>query len=197
MEENRNHHEERSNTGMVIAAVVAVLLVIGLIAYFVMGNNDVEDAIDDVKDTTENIIDNDNDTKTMSDIAGSYQAKIGNSAGIDEDTAADEDDYIELVLREDGTASLVITKNNKNTITGSYTISDNMIRMSSDTVNNTDTTGTNNIGTTGTTGTNDTTTDTNQMYEFTINDDNTLNYLNGTDNVTLSKVENNNLKYLK
>lgn len=179
MKEDRNHHED-NNSGMIIAAIIAIILVVGLIAYFVMGNNDVEDAIDDVKDTTENIIDNDNDTKTMSDIKGSYQAKIDNSSGIDQDTAADEDDYIEIVLEENGKASLVITSNNKNTITGNYTISDNMVIINT-TSETLDENNTNN----------------NQSYEFTINDDNTLSYLNGNDTVILSKVENNTLKYIK
>ena len=185
MEERKNHHEE-NNTGMIIAAVIAIVLIIGLIAYFVMGNKDVEDAIDDVKDTTENIIENDNETKTMSDIAGSYQAKIGASAGIDEDTNVDEDDYIELVLREDGTASLVITTNSKNTITGNYTLTDRTITINSDETNATNDNNTNEITNT-----------TNTTYQFTINDDNTLNYMNGDNNITLSKVENNTLKYIK
>lgn len=199
--EERNHHEEKNNTGMIIAAVIAILLVLGLIAYFVMGNNDVEDAIDDVQDTTENIIDNDNDTKTMSDVAGSYQAQVGNSEGIDEDTAADEDDYIELVLREDGTSSLVMTTNNENVVTGNYTISGNMIRITSgntmtDATDNTDTTE-DIADTENQTGNETTATDNNQTYEFTINDDNTLSYMTGNDSVTLSKVDNNTLKYIK
>ena len=172
MEENKNHHEEKSNTGMIIAAIILIFITIGLIAYFAMGN-DVTDAIDDVKDTTENIIENDNDTKTINDVIGSYQAKIGASAGIDEDTPADEDDYIELVLKEDGTSSLVITTKSKNTITGSYTISDNVITVTSD---------------------EDTIDDT---YQFNINDDNSLNYINDNNTITLSKVDNNNLKYIK
>ncbi|MBR2833596.1 MAG: hypothetical protein IKE75_04130 [Bacilli bacterium] len=194
MKENRDHHEGSNNTGMIIAAVIAVLLVIGLIAYFVMGNNNVEDAIDDVKDTTENIIDNDNETKTMSDVAGSYQAKIGDSAGVDEDTGADEDNYIELVLREDGTASLVMTADSKDVITGSYTISNNMIRISGD---NKTTETTNQDGTTVENTTDNNMQANSQTYTFTINADNTLGYMSGNDNVTLSKVEKTTLKYIK
>ena len=62
MEERKNHHED-NNTGLTIAAIIAIILIIGLIAYFVMGNNSAKDAIDGVKNEAENIIDNDNDTK--------------------------------------------------------------------------------------------------------------------------------------
>ncbi|MBR3363049.1 MAG: hypothetical protein IKG40_03890 [Bacilli bacterium] len=188
MEERKNHREEKNNTGMTIAAIIAILLIIGLIAYFVMGNKDVEDAIDDVKDTTENIIENDNETKTMSDVVGSYQAKIGASTGIDEDTTADEDDYIELVLREDGTASLVITTNNKDITTGNYTVENNTITITATTTTNTNKKDNNNTMDT---------IDNTENYQFTINDDNTLNYMNDTNTITLSKVESNTLKYIK
>ena len=36
-----------------------------------------------------------------------------------------------------------------------------------------------------------------ENYEFKINDDNTLTYMNGTSEVTLKKVATTNLKYLK
>ncbi len=202
MEERKNHHEEKNNTGLAIVAIIAILLMIGLIIYFAMGNNTTKDAIDDVKDTTENIINNDNDTKTMSDVAGSYQTKIGNSVGIDEDTAADEEDYIELVLKEDSTASLVITTNSENIITGNYTITDNLVTITS---NDTDSQETNNMTDEATINNdnnevtdNNIITDTNtETYQFTINDDNTLSYMNGNNNVTLKKVKKDALKYIK
>lgn len=186
MKETKDH---KDNTGMIIAAVIAILLVLGLVIYFFTnGKDDVKDAIDDTGDTIENITDNDNDTKTAADVAGSYQAKIGNTAGIDEDTAADEDDYIELVLSEDGTAKLVITTDTKDVITSSYTISNDKIRLTK-----------NDETTTDETETNDTvkTDKDRQTYEFKINDDDTLTYVHGGSNVTLAKVTDTNLKYIK
>ena len=144
--ENKDHkeiheeHHSNDNTGMIIAAVIAVLLVVGLIAYFMMDKNDVKNAINDTGNAVENVIDNDNDTKTVSDVVGSYQAKVGNSKGIDEDTAADEDDYIELTLEQDKTARLVMTEDSKTPIIGTFNVSKNKIRITATTETNNNTT---------------------------------------------------------
>jgi len=211
--ENKDHkevhevHHDKDNTGMIIAAVIAIILVVGLIAYFMMDRNDVKDAIDNTGNAVENVIDNDNDEKTVSDVIGSYQAKVGNSKGIDEDTAADEDDYIELTLSQDKTARLVMTEDSKTPITGTFNVSKNKIRITATTNDNTATDNgatTNDNDTTATNDNNDTDnltdnvtgsrTNTTKTYEFKINDDNTLTYMNGTSEVTLKKVATPNLK---
>lgn len=204
MKENNDH---KDNTGMVIAIIIAILLVVGLIAYFAMnGNNDVKDAIDDTKDTIENATDN--DQKTAADVAGSYQASINNDNG--EDVAEDNEDFVELVLNEDGTAKLYNSSESKKTITGSFTITDTKITIVNDNTNatnNSDNAATNDNSNNETTGNNNgnngndnaATTDniSNQTYEFTINDDDTLTYTTGENNVTLAKVDHDSLRYIK
>ena len=187
--------ERKDNTGMIIAVVLIVLLVAGLIAYFIFANKDEAD-----NNTTKepNITDNNTDKTETKDVAGSYQAKYTTDTtgttdnsdvldnGTDDNRGTDTTDknnhYIELVLDKDGSAKLVRTDKSKDVIKGTYTVTDKKITMiaSSETDDTTDTTSTND-----------------KTYEFTINSDDTLTYTTDTKTITLAKTDKDNLKYIK
>ena len=183
MKENKQDEhkqdEHKDNTGMIIGIIVIGVLLIGLLSYLMMnGKDDVKDTIDKTGDTIENITDN--DQKTAADVAGSYQAKY--NLNTDElDVTEDNEAYIELVLKEDGAASIVLTSQSKEPATGTFDVTNKKITVMTNnmiTTNNED----NNV---------------NQTYEFSINDDDTLSYNTDDKEVTLTKTNNDNLKYIK
>ncbi len=195
--------ERKDNTGMIIAVVVGILLIAGIIAYFAFANNDETDNDINEPNVTDNTDTNDENKK----VSGSYQAKyttdttgttdtdgITNTTDNDLDATNDEDaHYIELVLDEDGTAKLVRSHKSEDVITGTYTVTDKKITMiaTSNTTDTTDNNTTDDTDTTDTTGTND------KTYEFTIDSDDTLTYIEDNQTVTLTKVDKDNLKYIK
>lgn len=171
MEEKK--HEEKDNTGLIIGIIVIATLLIGLLAYLMMGGkNEVEEAIDKTGDTIEKITD---DTqKTITNVTGSYQAKYKIKS--DElDSTEDNEEYIELVLKDDNTASIVMTTDSNDTNTGTYEVNDKKITVTIDKINDEE----------------------NKTYEFTINDDSTLSYETENDEVILTKINKDNLKYIK
>lgn len=189
MKETKDYHDKDS-TGIIIAVIAVVALIIGLVVYFMTnGQNDVENAIDGAEDTIEKT--NDNDTKTNTNVTGSYQAKIGNNSAVDEDTT--EDNYIELVLSDNAKARLVITTVSENVIEGTYAVDENRIKITEDRNENM----AENTNENSTENNNANSTENTKTYEFRINNDDTLTYIKGMDNITLTKVKTNELKYIK
>ena len=178
------HEEHKDNTGMIIAVVVIFIFLIGLLAYLMMnGKDDVREAIDKTEDTIESVTDN--TKKTAADVAGFYQAKY--KLNTDElDTTEDSDEYIELLLNDDNTATIVMTSNSDEAVDGTFTINQKKLILI---VN--ENTGITSNDITGSNSNNS------QRYEFTINDDNTLIYHDNDNEITLAKVNNDALKYLK
>lgn len=166
----RKDNKGETNTSMIVIVVAIIMLAIGAVFYFSMnGKNEVEDAIEDTGNAVENIIENDNNEKTMTDVVGNYQAKVGATLGVDEDTTADTDDYIELILSEDGNAQVIFTKDSKDVINGTYIVEDSHVIITSS----------------------------DKTYKFKINDNDTLSYMNGLADVELNKVDASELKYIK
>ena len=178
-----DHDDHKDNTGLIIGIIVIAMLLIGLLGYLMMnGKDEVKDVIDKTGDTIEKVTDN--DEKTMNDVAGSYQAKY--KLNNDElDDAEDTEEYIELVLKEDGTAKIVMTSVSNNELIGTYTVANKRITVMT------------NNSTTNDNETNITTSNMAGTYEFMINDDDTLSYSGDNNEVTLTKTNKDNLKYIK
>lgn len=166
--------ENNGNTSMIIIIVVIVLLIIGGIVYFTMTNKE-DTTLDDTNITENEDID---DNETVVDVTGSYS---GNYDDEDESIVDDAEDVItnnqekiELVLEDDGTARLAFSKTVQE---GTYSLENQKVTV---TINNSEDEQ-----------------KTNKTYEFTVNDDETLTYSSDDKTATLDKVDNDELEYIK
>lgn len=184
--------EKKDNT-MTIIIVIIVVIIIALAGYFIMTGtqNKQDQKAPNVNDNTE--IDN-TDRNDETAVAGSYSGSLSKDESLVEDAkdaVTGEDDAegtIELYLDNDGTAQIAI---NEDVIDGTYTVDSKKITVVK---NNTNT----NAGTTNNTDNNETkNTTTAATYEFTINDDDTLEYNDNDQKATLKKTTKTNLKYIK
>lgn len=165
-----------NNTSMIIIIVVIVLVLIGGITYFVMANSK------DNNQTNTNIDENaeidDNNTNNTADVTGSYSGKFEDDdkslADDVKDAVTDENKKIELVLSDDGTARLALSETVHD---GTYSLDAKKLTVvisdSEDEVA------------------------TSKTYEFTVNDDDTLTYSTDNEKVTLKKVNDDKLEYIK
>ncbi len=184
--------EKRDNTTLTVIIVIGIILIVGVVAYFIYANTKANDKVDEptvsendkVKDEAEDI-----------DVVGAYSGEY---------TATDDNEKtttgtIELVLDEDGKAKIVKSLTSEDVLTGTYVVNTKKITVTVD-KKTTDTAGTNTTGT-DTTGTNNKTNkvEENTVYEFTVNSDDSLTYTDTktTKTVKMKKDKLDNLKFIK
>ncbi len=180
--------KEKNDTSRSIIIAIIVIAIIAILGYFVYTStlNSDEDAI---TDEIESIVDDTDDTAEFDEV-GAYTGM---------ETYGDEQatGTIELVLDEDGTATLVLAYDDTKKYTGTYSKSGDNITFIADTLS----TDTDNSLLDDATedDTNDSTTeDSNAIFNFIIEND-MLYYTSEETNeeVSLDKVERNTLQYIE
>lgn len=187
--------EEKHDTSRNIIIAIIVIAIIAVLGYFVYTST-LDNDDEAISNEVEDMVDEDNNNNNEFDEVGSYTGM--ETYGDDEATGT-----IELVLEEDGTATLVLAYNDTNEYTGTYNKNGDSITFtaSSEEETNTDNSvvddATDSIVGDDTTGTtNENTSD--ETFDFTINDDK-LYYTSKETNeeVMLDKVERNTLQYIE
>ncbi len=189
--------EEKHDTSRNIIIAIIVIAIIAVLGYFIYNStldNDEEAITNEVEDMVD-----DNDNNNEFDEVGAYSGM--ETYGDEEATGT-----IELVLADDGTATLVLAYDETSEYTGTYNKNGDSITFTADTEEETDTNNSviddatnDNDTTTGddTTGTTNESTS-NTTFNFRIDND-TLYYTSKETNeeVMLDKVERNTLQYIE